>query len=65
MYSVYFYSPDQNLEGSHIMCVIEGTGNVLCALATKSGGIEGAGGSLRTRQRCSLRLVGSDHGHKQ
>lgn len=47
------------------MCVLEGTGNVLCALVTKSGGIEGAGGSLRTRQRCSLRLVGSDHGLKQ
>lgn len=65
MYLCHFSSMGQNLEGSHIMGISEGTGNVLCALVTKCGGIEGAGGSLRIRQRCSLRPIGSDQGLKQ
>lgn len=37
--------------GSHIMCALEGTGAFLSAPVMGNSGGEGAGGSLRTRQR--------------
>lgn len=70
MYLSDFYSPGQNLEdsgqGSRLSgsCVLEGTGKFLCAPVMGYGGVEGAGGSLRTRGG-SPRSVGPDNGIKQ
>lgn len=49
----------------HIICVLEGMGKFLCVPGIGNGGVEGAGGNLRTRQRGSAWPSGPDHGLKQ